>query len=144
MADWISRFWPKVKTAGDDECWLWTASTNLDGYGRFRVDGRKRQAHHVAFFLKHGRWPAYVLHSCDNPPCCNPKHLSEGTHQENISECWEKGRGHKGKFYEKLPVIRELIAAGKRNRDICTQLGVKNDAVSRIRHGQIYSEVPRG
>lgn len=143
MADWIERFWPKVRIGNEAECWEWQASTNQDGYGRFRVNGKKRQAHHVAFFLKHGRWPNYVLHSCDNPPCCNPAHLKEGTHAENIDECWNKGRGRTFKFTHLVPRIRELISAGKRNRDICRELGVKNDAVSRIRHGQIYGENSR-
>lgn len=143
MADWVDRFWPKVHVCSESECWEWQASTNQDGYGRFRVDGKKRQAHHVAFFLKHGRWPNYVLHSCDNPPCCNPAHLKEGTHAENIDECWNKGRGRTFKFTHLVPRIRELISAGKRNRDICRELGVKNDAVSRIRHGQIYGENSR-
>lgn len=136
--DWLDRFWPKVKTTSENGCWLWQASTNQDGYGRFLVNGKKKQAHHVAYYIWYGEWPRYLLHSCDTPACCNPAHLREGTHQENVAECWAKGRGHKGKNYEKLDAIRLMIAAGKRNREICAALSVKNDAVSRIRHGQIY------
>jgi len=33
-----------------------------------------------------------VLHSCDNPPCCNPDHLSIGTAKENIWDCCRKKR----------------------------------------------------
>lgn len=143
MNSWIERYDAKVKKAGADECWLWQASKNLDGYGRFRVNGVKKQAHHVAMYLKSGQWPAYVLHSCDTPACCNPSHLREGTHQENIAECWEKRRGRKFKNTHLLPAIRDLISAGKRNNEICRELGVKNDAVSRIRHGKIYGPTSR-
>lgn len=52
-----------------------------------------RRAHRVAFFLEHGRWPMpFCLHSCDNPPCCNPRHLHEGTQKQNVAECRARGR----------------------------------------------------
>ncbi len=140
---WISRFWSKVKVGHPWECWLWTGATNLDGYGRagaWVAPGIKKtkQAHHVALFLSAGKWPKYVLHKCDTPACCNPSHLREGTHQENIAECWKKGRGRVGKNFAKLPKILQMIDAGARNKDIVAALGVKNDAVSRIRHGILY------
>ena len=76
--DSIALFWKKVRKT--DSCWLWTGGTNNDGYGRahFWVDGEKKskQAHHVAYFLKHGRWPAYVLHSCDTPASVSYTHLT--------------------------------------------------------------------
>lgn len=37
-----------------------------------------------------------VMHSCDHPWCVNPKHLSLGTHAENIRHRLEKRRGLEG------------------------------------------------
>jgi hypothetical protein len=39
-----------------------------------------------------------VMHSCDNPPCCNPDHLSLGTHLQNMAECRAKDRYHRPKL----------------------------------------------
>jgi len=33
-----------------------------------------------------------VNHHCDNPPCCNPRHLYEGTPQQNVNDMKNRGR----------------------------------------------------
>ena len=75
-------------------CWVWTASTNKDGYGSFGLDGRVQLAHRVAYQIHTGEIPddLCVLHSCDNPPCVNPAHLSIGTQQDNMVQRSARGR----------------------------------------------------
>src|SRR5512146_230534 len=90
------RFWEKVEVRSAEECWLWKASRtrNGNGYGRFNI-GKKtaKLAHHVMWFLIHGRWPKRrVLHTCDHPWCMNPSHHFEGTQKDNIHDCIAKGR----------------------------------------------------
>lgn len=95
------RFWSKVDKKSSDECWPWIASRNADGYGNFLLDGRPEKAHRVVFLLVHGRWPQpCCLHSCpegDNPACCNPAHLREGTNSDNVSDREARGRGGQDK-----------------------------------------------
>jgi hypothetical protein len=55
---------------------------------------KHRLAHPVALELHSGE-PAdgrKCLHSCDNPPCCNPSHLLWGTQADNIKDMDAKGR----------------------------------------------------
>ena len=90
------RFWAKVDIRGEDECWVWTGN-KWGNYGRFKDDdGRWVGSHRWVLEEKLGRFlpsDIYALHSCDNPPCCNPKHISEGTHAENMQQMSARGRG---------------------------------------------------
>lgn len=89
------RFWSKVDTsAGLFGCWPWAAGRNDKGYGMFRVEGRDRRAHRIAWTLTNGPIPdgLLVLHECDNPPCVNPAHLHLGTDADNARERDERGR----------------------------------------------------
>lgn len=88
-------FWFRVyRGRGIDECWPWLARRREHGYGLARVPSlrRVRGAHRVAYFIATGDWPQVVRHTCDNPPCCNPRHLVGGTQAENVADMIERGR----------------------------------------------------
>lgn len=89
------RFWSKVDIGGLDDCWPWKPpSHDRAGYGVFKFNGRQLRAHRVALALADGVAPAVFLtiHSCDNPPCCNPSHLSPATSKENTADMLTRGR----------------------------------------------------
>lgn len=90
----LQRFWTYVDKAGPDECWLWNKSCTAAGYGQiWRVDNMF-YAHRVSYELTHGPIPdgLDILHSCDNPPCCNPAHLRAGTAADNARDMLDRGR----------------------------------------------------
>lgn len=83
-------FWNNVRMQADG-CWVWTGRTNGDGYGIYRGGS----AHRWAYWLSQGYLPSpdvVVMHSCDNPPCCRPEHLSAGTRADNNADMVRKGR----------------------------------------------------
>jgi hypothetical protein len=91
------RFWDKVQKADPGECWLWIGAKDQHGYGRFARsrEAGTRIASRISYELHHGvSVPAgmEVMHSCDNPPCVNPAHLSMGTPSDNQLDCVRKGR----------------------------------------------------
>lgn len=91
----IDRFWSKIdRSGGPAACWPWIAGHNRDGYGSFRVDDHTELAHRVAWAEANGPVPdgMDVLHTCDNPPCCNPRHLFLGTAADNARDSVAKGR----------------------------------------------------
>lgn len=121
------RFWVRVeKTGGLDACWPWMGYRNPDGYGQvgsYTLAGKKRMflTNRVAWELTNGPIPEgkSILHSCDNPPCCNPRHLSPGTKLENNREAKRKGRKAVGEksgsarlSHEQVNKIRERYATG--------------------------------
>lgn len=91
------KFWPYVDKRGDDECWPWTGTVMGRGYGSLRPKKGENciGAHRFSWALHNGRWQKkglVIMHSCDNPLCVNPSHLSEATQSENIQDCVQKGR----------------------------------------------------
>lgn len=99
-------FLSKVIQAGSNDCWIWNAGMNslrsTVNYGMFWVNGKKILAHRFALALSKGTMVSLnVIHSCDNPSCCNPSHLREGTQKENMKDCSDRGRVHIEKGVER-------------------------------------------
>ncbi len=90
----LANYCQKVDKQSPDDCWEWTAGRVSAGYGTMWLQGKMRRANRIAYFLKTGKWPAllHVLHSCDNPACCNPAHLRLGTHNDNMTDMSARGR----------------------------------------------------
>src|SRR3990167_3466750 len=90
----MQRFWSKVDKFGPDGCWLWIASTNDSGYGKFYLNGRLVKAHTLAWELTNGPIPGGMVacHKCDHPGCVNPAHIFIGTLSDNSKDCFSKKR----------------------------------------------------
>lgn len=144
------RFWSKTKRSASG-CLEWTGGLDKDGYGKFQislprlVQGKQQQchirAHRLAFELTNGRVPEglLVLHSCDNPRCVEPAHLSAGSQLQNRRDAVARGRvpfgerHHSAKLTEEQAreVIR-LRAAGHSDRKIASQFNVTKSAIGHV------------
>ena len=95
-------------------CLLWPFRRDRDGYGRVNFEGKVRGAHRVAYFLHYGHWPMpCCLHTCDTPACVNPKHLFEGTIQDNSRDCVAKGRNAKGTMQPQAKLTEEDVVRAR-------------------------------
>lgn len=99
------RFWSHVHMPSADECWPWSLSRGNHGYGQVSYQRTMHLTHRIAYEMTHGPIPdgLWVLHSCDNPPCCNPKHMFLGTHTDNMRDMTAKGRNGVHRHPERYP-----------------------------------------
>ena len=83
----LDRFWEKVVVGGEDDCWLWAATINTDGYARFGLaDNKNVVVHRFAYELLVGPIPEGLTldHLCRVRHCVNPRHLEPVTSVENV------------------------------------------------------------
>src|SRR5688572_13651583 len=92
------RFWSNVQTGDIDACWPWLAGCGEAGHGLFSLKGKNVIASRIAYQMAFGEIPDGLLvrHKCDNPPCCNPRHLETGTTQDNTMDRNVRGRTNRG------------------------------------------------
>ena len=148
MESLARRFWSKVQKQSPDSCWEWQAYTNKNGYGWMYVDGASRPSHRVSALLNNLidslSNPLHVLHRCDNPKCCNPKHLFLGTNKENVADRVSKGRtrsvskhgeanGMSKLTKEQVGQIRGLYFAAQFSQSqLARKYGIRQSHVSRL------------
>ena len=139
----ISKFWAKVNiTADNEQCWEWQGGKDKDGYGGVRIDPHSStKSHRFSWMITYGEIPdnLFVLHKCDKPSCCNPKHLFLGTTQENTKDRYTKGRSAKGEEHgnhkllgEEVDCIREEHALGVSTKVLAERFNVHTSTIHNI------------
>jgi hypothetical protein len=133
----------------ETDCWPWRGTYFSDGYGRIR----NHHAHRVMWSLVHGYEPSpdlLVRHTCDNPPCVNPRHLVLGTSLDNNRDMVSRGRGrypgYRGRgeangnarlTQDQVAEIRRRYAAGGvRQVDLAAEFGVSQPMIGYIVRGE--------
>ena len=157
MREWRKRtgnskpaaFWSRVQKS--DGCWLWSGRVDKDGYGLldFYWNGkRETRAPRIAILLSGVQLqPSQLtLHSCDNPPCVNPAHLSPGTPAINMQQKMARGRGAQvrgsAQPLSKLDAtdvweIRRLASAYQ-GAELAAMYGVSESCISDIKHRRTW------
>lgn len=126
-------------------CWYWTGLCNDYGYGILIASGGKRlRAHRFSYeFFNKTKIPKgkIIMHTCDNPPCVNPKHLRIGTKAENNKDTSIKRRHNyglkhwNGRLSEKE--IKEILESTDTQASLSLRYGVNQSHISRIRSGKV-------
>jgi hypothetical protein len=128
-------FWQRVEKCGQEECWPWKGRimSTRAGYGRLTFNGRMIGAHRMALALSSGKNhpDKFACHRCDNPICCNPKHLFWGTHRDNMADCSAKGRRRGAPSKINLDQLQRLRDEGKSYSALAQVFGVNQASVGK-------------
>lgn len=136
------RFLSKVRQSSAQQCWLWQGSYPTGSeYGQTYYRGRVDKAHRVSYMIFNGSIPmGYdVRHTCDNPGCVNPMHLTTGTRRQNMQDAVKKKRHPHGVTHGRAKVnesqvrqIRALYRQGMSYRTLATRYGLSHLAIRDI------------
>ncbi len=146
-----NRFWLKVNKGTELECWEWQGASLSKGYGWVSTPIGSRTAHRVAAYLSglldNLTDTLHVLHRCDNPKCCNPKHLFVGTNNDNVADRVAKGRSKSKPMHgqyngasklldAQVSQIRHMYQSGEFSQSqLAKTFGVKQPHISRVVNG---------
>lgn len=120
-------------------CWEWQGATNNKGYGQVWCGDSKKvlYCHRVMSGAPAG---STILHSCDNPLCCNPEHLSVGTPKENSEDMVRKGRSHKGYKLSDEDVMA-IMESSESGATLARTFGVSQQTICDIRKGRRHGRL---
>ncbi len=146
------RFWKHVNKRGPlplrrkylGRCWVWTGSTNQDGYGQIGTRAGLAMVHRVHWSLKRGPIPPgeEIIHRCDNTRCIRLFHLRPATHAANMRDMVLKGRSRaplrhpKRLSYQQVLKIRSLWKQGVRQVILAKRFDRQPNTICKIVNGK--------
>lgn len=148
----LYRFWQYVNVTSKRKCWEWQGSLMVrGGYGQLNDRGILLKTHRLSYELHLGQIPEnkMVCHKCNNPKCCNPKHLYVGDNMSNTRDKIRAGTQYKippmkGESSPSAKLtwgqVREIRASSESGVYWAKKLGVTKTSISRIRKNKTWKE----
>lgn len=125
------------KTTG---CWEWKGTKDVDGYGRYTCYG----AHRLMYESVHGVKlvpQQLVMHSCDNPGCVNPDHLSIGTIQDNHRDMVTKNRHHIPRKLSDQQVLNIRQRQSESSTILAKEFGISGKQIRNIWQRKVWADL---
>jgi hypothetical protein len=143
MEKYNERFWKRVNKGTPNECWEWQGASS-EGYGISSHKGKHTRVHRIAFILSFGSIPdgMWVVHSCHNKICVNPKHLHIGDASSVTQKAFGEANGQSKLHERDILTIRKMIKGGISNYAIAKQFGVDPSAIWQIKNLRTWTHVP--
>lgn len=138
-----AKFWSRVSIGDINACWPYKGCIDSGGYGSALFFGTTTKANRIAFFLANGHFPREMAcHKCDNPACCNPFHIVDGSAQYNRLDSILKGRDKKRKLLpQQVRAIRELRKRGVTLQFLADWFGMSECPVRLMLKGKTYRDI---
>jgi hypothetical protein len=144
------RAWVATRDRGT--CWEWPYGKDHHGYGTICVIGERRKTgvHRLAHELAYGQLKNDACHLCNNPSCCNPDHVYDGTALENHLDSVRQGRHvpppkWAGESHPMAKLSSEQVVMVRQSslsaQSLARQLGVTDTLIYLIRQRKIWKSV---
>lgn len=147
----MDRIWQHIDKREPDDCWLWTAKRHARGYGETGDRGRYLRVTRVLLEDKIGRVlepGELALHSCSNPPCCNPSHLFAGDHDRNMEQRGAEGKYPNGQQHVMAKLTDDAVRQIRNCRpyhgykaDLARRFGVTHRTIRSVLDGSTWQHV---
>lgn len=149
-----ARMWAGINKDAPGGCWEWLGALQRDGYAHFNRDGKTLSLHRYVYERLVGPIPdgLDLLHQCDNRRCCNPGHMKQGSHQDNMADAYKKKRHAWGErcHFSKVTAaqaaeIRRLYkkyGPKRSNADVLSeQFGISKQIINCIGSGRTWKNL---
>jgi DNA-binding XRE family transcriptional regulator len=149
----LHRLWSRIIIPKDyeNDCWLWTAGTDDNGYGYIHFLGKRYRSPRVIYECYNGPIPEGLLirHTCDNPPCVSPYHLKTGTDYDNIHDAIDRGRfaygENNGRSLLTENDVKDILNYLWEGNITCVELGkmydVHSTTINQISLGKVWKKI---
>lgn len=141
------RFIKRLKIT--DGCWEFHGGHRTShGYrfltlaGSFTKSGKSKNilVHRFSYRLFIGKISKgmFICHKCDNPICCNPEHLFQGSHADNMADMARKKRSgitwgeRSGMHKLSTKDVEAIRASNARQIDLAEKYRVTKSTISEI------------
>jgi hypothetical protein len=144
----LQNYNKRIRLKAQGECWV-CVSHLPDGYGYMRAvfEGKQQALHRFVYRKIKGEITRdkVIMHSCDTPACCRPKHLLQGSQRENLQDCVNKGRnrhgvGHHAAKLQDRDVVR-IFRSSKPHRALAARYRVAHVVIGKIKRRQTWKHI---
>lgn len=126
------------------------------GYTRVFINGKHQRLFRYIYEQEYGKIPEgmVIRHKCDNPNCCNIKHLEIGTPKDNVRDLIErqpekyyssrKNNSHKirgilnGRSKLNEEQVKEIYLSKLRRIEISKKYNISPTNVTDIKHKKVW------
>lgn len=124
-------------------CWVWQGRRgDRKGYVQVKINKTRILAHRLSYEAFYGPLDEneVVRHTCDNPPCVNPNHLTKGSKRQNSRDAVLRERFDTKLTWDDVSRIRALAFAGVRAHDLALKYDVSDPTILRIIKNESWTE----